>query len=453
MKQWYTYTRNAIIYVQFKDRRTGKKLTAKSTGTRIKSEAEYIIRKWYYDPSSFFNKGQEATTKNILRDIIRNTILSEIDIRSMLNEVIRETFKTTCKNDASIFQNDTRPSHAAIKRKIKDNDIQTLLEELDTLTFKDFVLRFYDYDSSPYITRLKRLGKKTPCKERFNSLLSQFKKYEYLFSNTLLSEIDADEVNGILGTIQTTGNLAESSMSILKTALGQVLRFAYNNHLVNHLCTGELTKFSTISKEKEIFTKDELNIIFDKTTNVFKNKHCLLINKLLLKTGCRIGEILALQIKDLQKTGEGYRLFIGKNYNYKGHRLKSTKTNREDYVPISNEMGEELLCFIETNPFKGDQEGFIFYSEQRDCPIAYSYVYKNFNKTMAELGIRRKALTIHSYRHTFSSILQDEGYSMADLLYLTRHNDISQVVRYSNHITPVKEQKKRQAAEIIERLA
>ena len=44
MKKWYTYTRNEIIYVQFKDRRTGKKLTAKSTGTRIKSEAEYIIQ-------------------------------------------------------------------------------------------------------------------------------------------------------------------------------------------------------------------------------------------------------------------------------------------------------------------------------------------------------------------------------------------------------------------------
>ena len=66
MKKWYTYTRNEIIYVQFKDRRTGKKLTAKSTGTRIKSEAEYIIQQWYYDPDSFFNQGQKDTAKNIL---------------------------------------------------------------------------------------------------------------------------------------------------------------------------------------------------------------------------------------------------------------------------------------------------------------------------------------------------------------------------------------------------
>lgn len=72
MKKWYTYTRNEIIYVQFKDRRAGKKLTAKSTGTRIKSEAEYIIQRGITIPTAFLIKGRKILQK------IFCTILSEI---------------------------------------------------------------------------------------------------------------------------------------------------------------------------------------------------------------------------------------------------------------------------------------------------------------------------------------------------------------------------------------
>ena len=435
MKKWYTYTRNEIIYVQFKDRCTGKKLTAKSTGTRIKAEAEYIIQRWYHDPDSFFNKQQKNTTTNLLTDIIRSSILSETDIRSIVNTAISEVFKITYENITALSQEKKKPM------------------QKESVTFKEFLFTFFDYNNSPYIQQLKRLGKKLPNPERFKALLGMLKKYEHHFSATFLSDIGADEINAILGTIQNEGELAESTMNVLRTAVAEVLIFAYNNHLIERLITGKLTKFSSVGKEKEIFTKDELNIIFDKNKNVFGNEQYLLVNKLLLKTGCRIGEILGLQIKDLRKREDGYSLYIGKSYNFSGKRLKETKTNREDFVPISDEMGSELLRFIDTSPFKDNKDSFIFYSAQKDHPLMYSQVYKNFNKTMKALGIARKSLTIHSYRHTYSSFLQDEGFSDADMLYLTRHKDIKQVLRYSSHITPVKEKKKRQAAEIIDRLA
>ena len=441
MKQWYTYTRNGIFYVQFKDCLTGKKCTAKSTGTRIKSEAEYIIQQWYYDPDSFFNRSQKNTAKNLLKTIIQDSLLSEKDIYSVLNATISEKLKTTCGNIASISQ----------EKKENVTDAQENIK--NSLTFKGFLFSFFDYNNSPYIQQLKRLGKKQPNPERFKSLLGILKKYEHHFSSTLLIDIGADEINTVLGAIQNEGKLAESTMNVLKTAIAEVLIFAYNNHLIDRLITGKLTKFATVGKEKEIFTKDELNIIFDKNKNVFGKENYLLVNKLLLKTGCRIGEILGLQIKDLRKKEDGYSLYIGKSYNFSGKRLKETKTNREDFVPISDEMAAELLRFIETSPFKDNKDSFIFYSAQKGRPLMYSQVYENFNKTMKALGIARKSLTIHSYRHTYSSFLQDEGFSDADMLYLTRHKDIKQVLRYSSHITPTKQRKKRQAGEIINHLA
>lgn len=58
LKDWYTYKRQGIIYVQFKDVVTGKKLTAKSTRTRDTEEATRRINELYYNPESSFNKSQ-----------------------------------------------------------------------------------------------------------------------------------------------------------------------------------------------------------------------------------------------------------------------------------------------------------------------------------------------------------------------------------------------------------
>ena len=160
MKKWYTYTRNEIIYVQFKDRRTGKKLTAKSTGTRIKAEAEYIIQRWYHDPDSFFNKQQKNTTTNLLTDIIRSSILSETDIRSIVNTAISEVFKITCENITALSQEKKKPM------------------QKESVTFKEFLFTFFDYNNSPYIQQLKRLGKKLPNPERFNAVMGMLNKYE-----------------------------------------------------------------------------------------------------------------------------------------------------------------------------------------------------------------------------------------------------------------------------------
>ena len=58
LKDWYTYNRQGVIYVQFKDKVTGKKLTAKSTRTRDTEEAAQVINMLYYNPESYFNKSQ-----------------------------------------------------------------------------------------------------------------------------------------------------------------------------------------------------------------------------------------------------------------------------------------------------------------------------------------------------------------------------------------------------------
>ncbi len=161
---------------------------------------------------------------------------------------------------------------------------------------------------------------------------------------------------------------------------------------------------------------------------------------------------MALQIKDIIRTPQGYVLDISKSYSTNGKRLKETKTGRADMVHISEDMAAELLEFIKTNPFQASTDAFIFYSKNKNNPKWYTLVYKNFSRVMKELGINRKGLSIHSYRHTYAVQLAEAGYSQSDLLYLTRHDSVNELQRYMSHITPEMERKNKEAAYLFEKI-
>ncbi|CEM61658.1 MAG: site-specific integrase [Treponema phagedenis] len=473
-KEWYTYLRNGFIYVQFINKITGKKMTAKSTRTRDPAKAEKIIHQWYYNQDSFFNIKQkddkigiielavENATHRALQKAVPIGIQHDEKLIASLSQTIDQTVSETLSKffvDAAIKGEDKKSIQNQIRAiesiEEKSAEMREPGEKFDGVTFKDYLFNFFDYDKSPYITQLQQRGKSLPMRPRFRNMFLTFRLYERFFSNTLLADIEADEINSILGAIKNTGNLADSSMCALVSSICQALKFAYENDVISHLITSKITRFSKKNKKKEIFTNSELKRIFDERENVFNNERYALINELLFKTGCRIGEILALQIKDFRQTLNGYELFIGSNYDFREHALGPTKTKREDVVPITKKLGEKLIHCIEQSPFKDDPEAFIFYSPKfgKSKPLSYAIVNRDFQIAMKKLGITRKNLTLHSYRHTYASMLRDAGYSDSELQYLTRHDSIDLVYHYANHVTPAMQRKKIAAAELIDELA
>ena len=440
LKDWYTYSRRGIIYVQFKDRETGKKLTAKSTHTRDKDEAARIINELFYNPKSGFNQSQWEKHKALFSPMIQASV----------QESIEKAIKALPIHLAGAQSQQSAAGLPAVQSSYPA-EIRPLAEKLRALTFYDFLLLYWDYQKSPYIKQKIRLGKKIPNPERFNATYAELQHYQSFFTDTKLTDITADEVNTTLGLVKNTG-LKDSTVSGMRYACTQPLRFAYENNLIPHDITKGITRFSKKSAKKEVFTKEELKLLFDSQKNHFHHTDFLLINKLLFKTGCRIGEILALQIKDIIRTPQGYVLDISKSYSTNGKRLKETKTGRADMVHISEDMAAELLEFIKTNPFQASTDAFIFYSKNKNNPKWYTLVYKNFSRVMKELGINRKGLSIHSYRHTYAVQLAEAGYSQSDLLYLTRHDSVNELQRYMSHITPEMERKNKEAAYLFEKI-
>ena len=456
-KPWSTHRRNGIIQVQFYNYNDKRYHTAKSTGTRDMNEALHIISRWWIEFVNADTQADICRTATVPSSIAVSKTGIDTDIKTQLQAIYE-----TVVHGAPCNKN-TGQSYHISEADYEDapEEIKPLLEKLSTLTFYDYILLYWNYDKSPYIKSLIRKGEAPPNPERFRDRTRAIKKYAAHFPQCLLTEITGTKIDTALGSIKKAGKLKDNTMQVFRYIFIQSLRFAYRNNLIARDVAQQISREAKSSRkkakkeaEKAIFIQEEIRQLFNSEDNPFGSKTYRLINELLFKTGCRIGELQALQMQDIVKTAEGYALNISKNYCRAGKRLKCTKTERSDSVPLSTDLAAKLLAHIEKYPFKNDSTALIFASyDDAYTPLSYTAIYNNFNKAMVKLGIKRQHLTLHSYRHTYATFLRMAGYSEEQLMHLTRHDSAAEVHHYTNHYTPDMERLKHQAAIDIEKIA
>ena len=459
-KPWSMHKRNGIYQTQMYDYKNKRYCTAKSTGTKDRNEALLIA----YRRAMEFDSGIATEYTEWVKNVSMITLPNE---KRPLNTEIAVLVQAACQNAVNqALQNIPYSKQALPFPPVPDYEdvpeiIKPLLDQLPTLTFYDYLLLYWNYDESPDIKERISKGETPPNPERFRQSTGILKKYAANIPSCPLIEITGAKIDAMLGAIRNAGKLKEQTMKNISYIFIQALHFAYRNTLLARDVAQQITPVSKNTRkkakkeaEKAIFKTEEIQRLFNADDNPFGSETFRLINELLFKTGCRIGELQALQMQDVIKTEQGYVLKIDKNYCRAGKRIKSTKTERRDLVPISPDLAAKLLAHIEKSPFKDIPTAFVFSSAKNAyTPLCYESISKNFNKTMIKLSIKKTNLTIHSYRHTFATFLRMAGYSEEQLRFLTRHDSIVEVHRYTDHYTPDMERLKYQAAADIERLA
>ena len=458
-KPWSMHKRNGIYQTQLYDYSNKRYCTAKSTGTKDRNEALLIA----YRRAMEFDSGIATE----YTEWVKNTAtIAPTNDRQPLTTEIAALVQAACQNAVNqALQNIPYSKQALPFPFVPDYEdvpetIKPLLDQLPTLTFYDYLLLYWNYDESPDIKERISKGETPPNPERFRQSTGILKKYAANIPSCPLTEITGAKIDAMLGAIRNAGKLKEQTMKNISYIFIQPLHFAYRNNLLARGVAQQITPVSKNTRkkakkeaEKAIFKTEEIQRLFNAHDNPFGSETYRLVNELLFKTGCRIGELQALQMQDVIKTEQGYVLKIDKNYCRAGKRIKSTKTERRDLVPISADLAAKLLAHIAKSPFKDIPTAFVFSSAKSAyTPLCYESISKDFNKTMVKLGIKRTHLTIHSYRHTFATFLRMAGYSEEQLRFLTRHDSIVEVHRYTDHYTPDMDQLKYRAAADIDRL-
>ena len=135
----------------------------------------------------------------------------------------------------------------------------------------------------------------------------------------------------------------------------------------------------------------------------------------LLRTGMRISELLALKVDDVNITER--RVVI----------RQGAKTGRGRVVYISDDARYALKVWLkERDPLRE----FLFHT-QASSRRSYTSCWCMFDKYLQQAGLAHKGYTLHCLRHTFASELLNAGMRIEYLQELMGHDSIQVTRRYA----------------------
>jgi integrase/recombinase XerD len=155
----------------------------------------------------------------------------------------------------------------------------------------------------------------------------------------------------------------------------------------------------------------------------------------LLRTGMRIGELLALRIQDVDLREQ--RVLV--------HEINKTGVGRVVY--FSADAKAALIAWIKK---KDPREDVFFYGRAHES-LTYSAVRAMFGRYLKKAGLLGKGYTLHSLRHTFASELLNAGMRLECLQPLLGHTSLEVTRRYARLTDKTREEEYFRAMALIEK--
>ena len=156
---------------------------------------------------------------------------------------------------------------------------------------------------------------------------------------------------------------------------------------------------------------------------------------MLLRTGMRIGELLALRIQDIDLKEQ--KVFI--------HEAKKTRAGRVVY--FSADAKDALVAWLRE---KDPREDVLAYGKKYES-ITYAAARQMFVRCLKKAGLFHKGYTLHCLRHTFASELLNAGMRLECVQPLLGHTSVEVTRRYARLTDKTREEEYFRAMALIEK--
>lgn len=279
---------------------------------------------------------------------------------------------------------------------------------------------------------------------------------EYIIKQQIAPRIGMLQVNSLVASDiqQMINNMVKEdlSYSTIKKAydtLNQRFKLAINQEQVNKNPTlGVVLPKQKNKKNSEIqyFSKEQCKELIEESRRIYdyNNKNVYRLGELvpfLIFTGLRIGEAIALEWKDIDYKNK--TITVNKNVvevkskktgKYILEKQDSTKTDSSTrIIPLSNNAME---CIKNLKEINGDKK-FIFASQtgQYISPSNLNRMFRGIQKALNY----KVTLGLHSLRHTFATLMLNNGIDVKIVSELLGHSNVS--VTYNIYIHTIQSQK------------
>jgi len=145
----------------------------------------------------------------------------------------------------------------------------------------------------------------------------------------------------------------------------------------------------------------------------------------------RMGEVRGLLWGDVQ---DGI-IHIQHNWQ-EVEKMKTCKCGSDGYVPMLRIVAELLNELYKIAPLNGP--GDFVMSIKPNKPICREYLWNALRSELSKIGIdeeqrKQRNIVYHSMRHNFVTACRVAGLSDFETMMLSRHRDVKQLQRYSDH--------------------
>ncbi len=231
--------------------------------------------------------------------------------------------------------------------------------------------------------------------------------------------------------------LSSATVRNLKAYLSCILSQAVDDEMIvsNPASkTGKLIKKTDSTENIQPFTWAEKEL-FEKTLREHYASHYpLFLTK--LRTGMRIGEIIALKPGDIDFNGN----FIEVRRSCVRGEVATTKSGKVRRVDMSNGLRKVLKSYLTKRKQEALKKGWgqppewLFYNNNGNL-IDINHLRKRvFYKVLEKAGLRH--IRIHDLRHTYATLRIASGHNIADVSKQLGHHSIKITVDTYYHWLP-----------------
>ena len=263
-----------------------------------------------------------------------------------------------------------------------------------------------------------------------------------MFGSKRLDQITKPEFRKFLYE-KLNGDLAVNTVKNIKVVMGSIMSSAVEDGLISDNPASGLGRiFRGKGETKEIrpLTFEEAALFLDTCRRHFPRHYPFFL--LLLRTGMRLGEALALKWEDIDFHGG----FIEVRRSASLGKITIPKSGRTRRVEMSTHLAQVLKDLLAQRKREALEKGWghvpewVFCNERGEMINQANLRHRVFHKILEKAGLRR--IRIHDLRHTYATHRILLGHSIARVSRDLGHASIKITVDTYYHWLPVANEKR-----------
>ncbi|ENY68476.1 Integrase-recombinase [Metamycoplasma auris 15026] len=224
-----------------------------------------------------------------------------------------------------------------------------------------------------------------------------------------VNEIDTNDLRNYLADFQNVKKSSKVTIDNIRRILSSFFSWLEDENYIIKSPVRRIKKVKTPTTIKETYTDEELEVMRDSTTNI----RDLAIIDILSSTGMRIGELVKLNIEDI-------------NF-YERECVVLGKGNKERIVYFDARTKIHLKNYIDS---RIDKNNALFVSIKYPFNrISINGIENRLKKIGNNLGIKK--VHPHKFRRTLATVAIDKGMPIEQVQRLLGHEKIDTTLKYA----------------------